>query len=530
MITISAKYYEQNGSLSLIVIYIIHLFISIVGYIIHVPCLEICFETVSKMIAKEDTYHDLAYNIVTIVLTVVTFVFYYFFYRKLYSYSFIFRPTSFMCINGVQQMGSLQVQSFEAIGVGLTAYLPKIPQGILTIALAFAALSCYFTMYKTFSFVSFLHNTIFLTFAIFGFCAYIVFAIFIFLKIHMNVAGLFIFIGLLFAVFILSHFITQTIIRKALVYLDNLYENKELLLDEPDSMKLYVCSTIGFHFAHPSSLDFTIFKYITDKDPDNTMFMVIYGKFVAIYPELSDTLNYIIRTIIQRKMHGIMVKQALSQSKIIFQQRESNLTSELKKKLTKVQKDISAAKRRLRHVWDQVIQGNISELDSAIANAYSMKSKCDAQFNLLLVQLPNNRFLYRTYSTYLIEVSNDADKYKDATDKVRMLSRGIKVHEDHTQELGLHAFPQLPSMIIMNMPLGSSSANEVSESVVFTEEIDDETLARKQEDNRTLTDLIDSLHIPSLVTTNMLVGIITVFSFCVAVVLLALILSYKKRI
>lgn len=343
-------------------------------------------------------------------------------------------------------------------------------------------------------------------------------------------AIIFVYCLLLVAVLVASYALHQVVIKKALKFLDDVYEDKTILEDEKISnFKLYVYTLIGFHYAHPISLDFTIFKHITDREPDNALYWVTYGKFAAIYPDLSEMHNFIVRTIINRKLKGNGVSQCIAQSHIIFQQRETNLTADLKKKLTKVSKDVSSCKRRLRHIWDQVIQGNIAEMDGAIASAYKAIQNTDAEFSLLLSQLPNNRFLYRNYSLYLYDVSNNFEKFQETTDIIKSLTRGIRVHSDHTQELGFAAFPNLPSELSNSVSI--TGTNEFSENIMaFDENIDEETVNKRVEENRVLNDLIDTLRIPSLHLTIILMTVVVIFITIASIACLSLEKTYQKDV
>lgn len=526
----SANYYAKKGSLHKIVIYSIHIYISIFGYLIHVPCLEICFETISRLIVKKETHSSLPHCIFALVLTLIAYLSYYFFYRNVYSYSFLFRPTSFMCINGVQQMATFQIQTFQAILIGIATYLPAIPQAIFLFIDAIICLTVYFSVYKSFSMVHFWHNTVFLTFTIFGFISHALFGVVVIVEAENTPVGLFVWIFALVICFILSHFITHTIIRQALLYLDNICEDPSILDNETNYIKLYIYNIIGYHFAHPASLDFRVFKYLTTKNPDNGLYWVVYGKFVAIYPELSELHSFIVRTLIQRKISTRFAKQCVAQSHIIFQQRDSNLSADLKKKLSILTKETSGAKRRLRHIWDQVIQGNMAEMDGAITNAYHSIDNCEVQFNLMLVQVPNNRFLYRAYSSYLLECANDIERYKDASDKTKMLSRGLRVCPDHTQELGLHAFPNLPLFLPVSYSLGVSGQNDMSESTVFQEDLDEETITKREEDSRSLKTMISEISIPSIKFTYITAAILCICSIVLISILLPLLIPFKRRI
>lgn len=444
LLVTASYYYQKRGKIGKAPIYIINIFISTFGYLMHFPAIEICCEVISKLIAKETTHFSTPFNVVTIILTVITYALYCVFFRTLYSYSFLFRPTSFLCVNGFTQM--LIIYSIALIGFfsGINTYLTKIPQGILELLQAVGCLSTFWTCVNSFSLVSFTHTTMFYTHGIFGGLAHTIFAILIFVSVKMSTATVLAWFVVFAVCAFISFFITCRQVNKNLMLLDDINDDNSILHEFSNPKKLMKAAVIGFNYAHPVSIDFSLFKFITQQWPDEPAYWVTFGKFVAIYPEASSLHMFIVRTIDQKKFHGTLVKECLAQSMIIFQQREMNLTAELKRKIEKISKETGACKRRLRHIWDQVIQGNIGEMDSAISNAYESILKSDSQFALLLTQYPNNRFIFRSYSRYLYEVKNDAEGYTEVVEQTRKMSRGIQVHSDHAQELGLHAFPLLP--------------------------------------------------------------------------------------
>lgn len=531
LLVIASYYYQKRGKIGKAPIYVINIFISTVGYLFHFPAIEICSEVISKLIAKEPTHFSTPFNVVTIILTVITFALYCVFFRTLYSYSFLFRPTSFLCVNGFTQMLIIYSIALVAFLTGLNTYLPRIPQGIIEILSGFGVLTTFWTCGNTFSLVSFTHVTMFYTHGLFGCTAHIIFGILIFLKIKMSTATVLVFF-VAFAIFsVVSFLITRRQINKNLILLDDINDDNSCLHEFSNPKALMKAAIIGFNYAHPVSIDFSLFKFITQQWPDEPSYWVTFGKFVAIYPEASSLHMFIVRTIDQKKFHGTLVKECLAQSMIIFQQREMNLTAELKRKIEKISKETGACKRRLRHIWDQVIQGNIGEMDSAISNAYESILKSDSQFALLLTQYPNNRFIFRSYSRYLYEVKNDAEGYTEVVEQTRKMSRGIQVHSDHAQELGLHAFPLLP----VNAWNQADNANknmmsDMSGSILMTSENEEEFNEQRLEDSRAIKELIDNLKIPSIRMVIVICLVVSILFFGGAIAMLSVAKIYSSSI
>ena len=132
----------------------IHFYVSVVGYMIHAPVLEICFEIVGGMINGDELHFGLVYNIFNIILTAIGYFSYYFFYRITYSYTFVFRPTSFQCVNGMQQIITIYVCYFQSCFIGCLSYLSVTGQIIVYSLQTILVIPAIYSLFLKFSFVN----------------------------------------------------------------------------------------------------------------------------------------------------------------------------------------------------------------------------------------------------------------------------------------------------------------------------------------------------------------------------------------
>lgn len=99
----------------------------------------------------------------------------------------------------------------------------------------------------------------------------------------------------------------------------------------------------------------------------------------------------------------------MSQLKFVINQRENNLVPQLKPKLDAVGKSVQQAKHKMRYIWHLIIQGNTTELESAIDKAIQTIERVEIEFLHILRQYPNNRFVARAYTRFLRDILADHD-------------------------------------------------------------------------------------------------------------------------
>ncbi|OHT10090.1 Adenylate and Guanylate cyclase catalytic domain containing protein [Tritrichomonas foetus] len=271
----------------------------------------------------------------------------------------------------------------------------------------------------------------------------------------------------------------------------------------------------GMEFAHPITVDWSLFNKSADIWPDDALLWFVYGKFAAIYPEEMNMIAYIIRNIMSHNLKGFMIKQMIQQAYIIQNQRENSLTAELKRHITNLSKKVSQTKTKMRHVWDLVIQGNVSEMDNAVKISYRSVEDTKNEFNHVLMKYPNNRFVARSYSRFLYEIAGDRKTFNEWKDKINLLKNGMLANDDKARLLGLAAFPNLPKISTSSSKSALSVATNI-ESEIFTnfDEFNEEENQIQDEQIRLLVDKIDNLSIPSLkcatITTLVLILLLAV--------------------
>jgi hypothetical protein len=208
-----------------------------------------------------------------------------------------FRPTPLMttAIQPAAVFFVIQVTISFVIGVGEC----QIPVGRAAAMFVTAVLYCLalpiISLYG--GFVSPRHTTLFATCAVTGAVFMIWNGVLALIETQAEILELVIFAGVWLLGLIVITWIQNAIVSKRLALLD-------WILDEPDKMEdipsiaSYVNLCIeGFRASHPVCIDWSLPTWATEAWPEEEMPWFFYAKFVAIFPEQSQTLSCIYRTL-----------------------------------------------------------------------------------------------------------------------------------------------------------------------------------------------------------------------------------------
>ena len=436
-------------------------FFATFSYIAHPAAAQLLGEFIGRMIQNSDWLS--VSNYVAIVLAAVAYFISLYIIKNMVNVSATFRPTSLMTVTHTTQTFIYGIPILTTILEAVASQLDKIPRIVLTFVCALTYSLIHLSTKLGGGFVNINHSIIMSTCA--TTCS-IILAIIAFQDIFdssipsIEVLAFFLIWALMF---IATKFVINGKRTKREVLLDDIMEdenNFELVKSSRDFQTLVAT---GFSIAHPICLNWSLCQMGVRKWPNDINAWYIYVKFVAIYPEDTYILMSIGHSIIQNRIGGTFAKQTLEQISTLMKMRENNLSVALKDKLGQLSKLVQSAKHKLRHVWDMAIQGNLTEMERAIDRTYQATQSTNAQFNHLIRQFPNNRFITRSYSRFLLEVCADTRGFEKYDADTKMLQRGVMANEDQAHSLGLHAYPALPATLtdrsVGNVPTGTSEDN-----------------------------------------------------------------------
>ena len=453
--------------------------------------------------------------IVLAVLTYGSTIFTIWIVTTISSQLMIFRPDSLMSVTAFPKntifLMTIIINTLFGFGVYMPGFVQAIFVGLMMVCYGISVLSVFYLGGFIYHFMS----NIVLSSCITGFAFSLVVFACILAKQTASLIFLFVFIVFYILISVGSRFILVYYINKTIAVLDAISDAKENfhLVRTPNGF-INIC-TIGFTYAHPACLDVSIFIQAVERWPRDPNVWYVYAKFIAIYPEETQTLAWIYHNISTMKLKGSAIRCIKEQSISISRQREANLSAELKNKLNVILKQIQSTKHKLRHVWDVVIQGNIGEIESATKRALSSIEKTDADFKHLFRQFPNNRFVARSYSRFLLDITADHSTANSMLEKMRLLQRGIAVNVDQTHELGMATFPKLPDHIKRQrreVPNPSESAS----SSFNPDGLDMDDFVHVDMDQLlTLRHRIDELVIPAIRGTQIIRSLVLIILFII---------------
>lgn len=500
----SAGYFRRNAKLPFLVPAVISLYFATLGHVLHPIAIEYICVIVSNLIWNRYEMNFIEAIVLVCVATVLSLI-YFWIVLEISNQNLVFRANSLMTATSPPQnfmfCATIVVTAIMAFG----GPAPKIGQ---LVCIGLACVMYCISLYSIFYCGGFIHMTS-ATLIMAGCITSALLCVFVFVtRVMDGWIQLETFFGdlVLWALaLMLSRFILMRRSVRAVALLDAMLEDEEQFHTISGPNRLMSIAVIGFSVAHPFCLKWTIFRMAVERWKRNPLIWYLFAKFIAIYPEETQTLAWIYHMVCALRLKGASVRSIKEHALSIMRQREANLSADLKMRLNAIARQVQPTKHKLRHVWDVVIQGNIGEVEQSTKRALSVIEQNDAEFKHLFRQFPNNRFAARAYARFLIDITAEHALSAQMIEQIRLLQRGISVNLDQTRELGLATFKALPNRTKSRKEMYSTGS--VSESVQSSVAPD---LQMEGDDDRqidldqimTLKNRIESLSVPAIVGTR----------------------------
>jgi class 3 adenylate cyclase len=436
------------------------------GFILHPPAIEVVVANFGDMIVG-DKKDDGTFQIVVGIITFVLMVAWLLLYSQILAPTLLFRPAPLVMVASEPANVFFIGQAAVCFLIGVGTFMPLV---VRCIFLAMAALVYWGMLFATTYYGGFavlLHSIAYQSSCVSGGAMCIANIYFLSSEQEATLPVFVCFLFVFAVAVVLTYVVRMHLKRKRLLLLDLILEDSSHL-DDITSINQWVnCTIEGFRVGHPVCLDWTVFRWAVDQWPQSSIVWFIYAKFVCIFPEQSQTLAWIYRTVVTNKVKGLSVRVVKAQSLAIARQREATLGPELTGHLRRFAKQLASGKQKLRRVWDLAIQGNTIDMDDATKRALEAQDECDASMRHIYRQYPNNRFVTRQYARVAEELLADSVLAADMVEKSRLLQRSIQVNKDTAHEWGTHSFPNLPDKVAPDRGAAmqdSVSVGEVSET------------------------------------------------------------------
>ncbi|OHT09619.1 Adenylate and Guanylate cyclase catalytic domain containing protein [Tritrichomonas foetus] len=514
---LSARYFESNAKLPKSIPSVVTFLFSSLGFILEFLSAAYSGELIGLMISNNESI-SLTLSIVLLVITLLCFLCYAFIYCEVISISLTFQPNSLQTVTNKCQNFVFVITNVIAFVLGIASTSTLLVRKIATIiAMVLNGVAIY-SIFLDGGFTNHIHSTCIAATFISNMVGLAIIVAYLFIDKVMEELFLIVYVVVWVIAVFSFHFILLKIKYMHINILD-------IIMDDECEFSTYIKSpskyasilVSGFENAHPYCLSWNFCRAATNQWPNNILMWFLYAKFTAIYPEETMQLVCIGKSIKQHHLKGGFVKQIIDQMAVLVRQREPNLSTVLKSKLNKMNKEVQSTKHKLRNVWDMIIQSNIGEMESAIYQTYMSIEKNEAEFIHLLRQYPNNRFVFRSYSRFLLDVLADYKQYETWDISTKLLARGMSCNDDQAHELGLHTFSLLPSHIKNSVivKINTESFDDIS----ALETINPDGMDESMEHFYTISDMINNITIPSISRTKVLRIILLIV--CVVMVIIA---------
>ena len=521
----SSFYFEKEANLPKFLPQFISIFISTLGYLLPPLATYTVFVDIGNMI-NGNTQLD-SEHIFCIVLVLITIAFYAWLYSTIYSVSITFKPDSLMTtLPSVQvHVCLLNLLNYALMGIGgeLRGFPHNLSPAITSIS--YWTLAVCVNRYG--GLVNYMIRRVLVSTAIAcGVCLFIC-GTFLFTNTPANELIILVIVGVWVATFFVYSWIRNAQARKNIELLDFIEEDEENFqyIKSPNSFANIVLD--GFRVAHPICLSWSIFKMAVERWPKNVNIWFLYAKFSAIYPEVTQQLDWIAISMIQNKLKGSFAKNCIQQIRTIEKQREVSLVQSLKVKLDRLQKQVQSTKHKVRYIWDLIIQGNYLELENVSLSAKQSVDSCLADFQHLLRMYPNSRFVARLYARFMKDILGDYEEYKIWQQHITNLQRGVSIFPDQANTFGIYVFPSLPRKLSAEY---QNSTGLITDDTLTQEiELDEDQTTSDSEMRITMKDNINKLTIPSYKRTRITKCSVFFIFTIVPLILFTILLSYLMK-
>jgi len=311
-------------------------------------------------------------------------------------------------------------------------------------------------------------------------------------------------LSIIFGICYLSLLITDWIERKneteTVEFLDSFQDFTNDTKSISENRIIKYCH-FGFQNGHPSIFNWTLFEEITNVLSHKLPIMMLISRIIAVYPEETRRLEYMSKQIQIIRSKSILRKFFLLQIQYLVESRDPKLTTHIRASLFELSKRVDRAKRRIRTVFDLILQQSYKDVDAWIKRAFEDTKRVDIGYKRILSRYSNNRFVARSYARFLREVLADDKEHYQWQIRIKMLNDGLTVAPDLTHEFGVRCFPYIPQSLY------SRNLRELSDSVVTDtdfENMEDSSIHQVDEMKHVMKKMISNLSIPSIVFSKVL--------------------------
>ena len=241
------------------------------------------------------------------------------------------------------------------------------------------------------------------------------------------------------------YFIRKAQFRKSLQVLDILEEEGTAMEKIPHPNFLFKHIIIGCITGHQFCTSLSVFKFVLEQYQDSFKILLLFAKFLAIYPEQYHQLEWVHKKVEKAKCNKYLRRYLSTQISELLVRRNTTLSSELKKKINVISSLIISVKMKIKNALEASINGNTSKLLPLFSKATNLIDEINLKFSNLISYHSNNHFALKLYASYTKDVLADYQKAKALREKTRLAQSGKISSVDQPYLFGRFYFPNMPS-------------------------------------------------------------------------------------
>ena len=530
IIIISTIYFKKFAKLPKFIPILIYLYQSTFGHFFHPILFYLIFSGISFLTSAKIRSTMVLPRFLTIsVIAFICIGFNFFFMSIMNSQTLVFRPNSLASITSQPQYFIFICNILINICFSLGSVFDKTIQIFLFSINIILYIITAFSVFIKGGFIQDFVSNLVLSSSITGAVFTLIDMLFIINNKNGSLAILFAFIIFFSMMLILDFFILRSYTVKQLTLLDSIKEDPVFFSYVKTPNHFLQLASCGIKNSHPIIINLSFFLLGIEKWKSNQYVYFVYAKFIAIYPEETKTLKYILKAIKIQENTGSAFRCIEDQSRMIMKQRETDFTSELKSKIGNLKKEIQSTKHKIGHVLDVIIRGNLNEIDESTKRAISSINQTHTDIKHLLREYPNNRHVTYIYSNFLNDVVADHVLSHEMHIRTRMLFPGVISSDDQTHEYGLRTFPNLPKAIDTQreqQPALISSTAEITQ-IDLESKIDDHQ--RNLDQIVGIKMNIEDLRIPSIYGTKIIRILVSLIIFVLPCIIGLILIQWYTR-
>lgn len=268
-----------------------------------------------------------------------------------------------------------------------------------------------------------------------------------------------IYLGVVILVYIIYAIFFQRMEIKSLIFLDEMERNPEEMR-KVSVRRLNHIIIDGCNAGHQYCTSFNVFNDVLEVYPRTLDALILFAKFLAIYPEESHQLSWVLMRIKRCDCSKYMKKYLTSQITALLMKRDISLSVDLKKKMQVISSLIISAKLRIRNALESSMNGNTGKLISLFSKVTTVIDQINIRFANLRSYHRSNQYALYQQASFTKDVLGDyklADQLKEIA---RLAQSGQLSTVDQPYRYGRLYFPNFPSKLASGPVQSGRSSND----------------------------------------------------------------------